>query len=109
MSTSPASSRAQTQAARAARRNARRLWRRDLLERAAAGETRQALADDQSVEKAVALAENASPTATSRPPMCSSSSCRCLRACSESNVVSPFHAINDFLILRRGAKRSLEG
>ena len=52
MSTSSTSTRRETQAARAARRNARRLWRRDLLERAAAGETRQALADEQNVSLA---------------------------------------------------------
>jgi hypothetical protein len=35
--------------ARRERRNARRLWRRDLLARAAAGESRQALAENQNV------------------------------------------------------------
>ena len=35
--------------ARRERRNARRLWRRDLLDRAAAGESRRSLAEEQNV------------------------------------------------------------
>ena len=44
--------RADTQTARSARRNARRQWRRDLLERAAQGETRQSLAEKEEVSLA---------------------------------------------------------
>jgi DNA-binding transcriptional MocR family regulator len=45
----PPSAREKAQAAQRERRNARRLWRRELLARAAAGESRQALAENQNV------------------------------------------------------------
>jgi hypothetical protein len=49
MSDSSQSPHAEAQAARSARRNARRLWRRDMLARAASGESRQQLAEAQDV------------------------------------------------------------
>jgi DNA-binding transcriptional MerR regulator len=69
MSDAP-SSRQLTQAARRERAAARRLWRRDLLERAAAGESRQALANDKgvslaTVRRALARARAERPLETS--------------------------------------------